>query len=236
MSLRMNLYGFTPTEVIDCIGSTDQNIQQDAKREVSRLLRAEADQAKARGWLRTIFGGRAVSLRKDRPALAVGDDGGLVITQVETEIHALALFGLVQAVRANRYLDISAESSHWHQKAVSSLYAEMSACGFFRSGNVPIEFHTWISQLIDGTPLFGDSFWSDWSYYSILERRELAQFGNVLQSAITYQREIPEEIPEDVARTITRTLSNQGKRFASDFSGWCSQLSQVGQDAFILWS
>jgi hypothetical protein len=92
-----------------------------------------------------------------------------------------------------------------------------------------------MSNLSNGSPLFGDDFRTHWSYYSIFTNQELAGIIPVFQAAAAFQRPLPEGYPEQVTKTMKTGLSESGKQFIGDLVLWFGQIHQAGQDAFILW-
>ena len=102
--------------------------------------------------------------------------------------------------------------------------------------SAPVEFHTWMTKLCNGSPMFGHDFRTKWSFYSIISNIELAAMIPVFKSAMEYQRPLPPGHPEDAIKKMATGLSDMSKEFVSDLIRWFRQLHQAGQDAFIVWT
>jgi hypothetical protein len=89
--------------------------------------------------------------------------------------------------------------------------------------------------LMQGTPLFGDEFRTQWEFYSILSQQALSGFVPVLQSALMFNRPVPQEMPEQMRQSYKTGLSEDAKKFAADLITWFTQIRDAGQDAFIMW-
>lgn len=231
MALRLNLYGFEQQAVLDVLGSGDRAVLAAAVEHLSKAFRDPAVVSKAKAWLTTLIM-VGCPLRTDRIVPTVGDDGGLLVMQMETEIHVFVVNSIVRAVAKADHKDLAMDSSTYHYSAVTALQRELSACKF----PVPKEYYRWMHVLSSGMPLFGDQFHSDWSFYSILANSELAEFIPVLRAAATYERKLPEGIPPEELFRHAVSLSEPGKKFADDLARWFAEIHVAGQDAFVIWS
>lgn len=235
MSLRMNLYGCDLQSVTASFGSQDEGLLKRAIDNLAQILQPGDDLNKAICWLQTIIKTN-VPLRVNRPAPFVSEDGGLLVCQLEAEIHVLALHCLVTAVRREEHLNLTEESSFWNHVAVTELQMELSSCRFEPS-DVPLsQLLNYFAILIKGTPFFGDDFRSSWSIYSFLPHSELSHLTTALQDALTYERMLPEKMPEEIRQQYTTKLSDGMNTFVSEFIGWLKQLDRSGQDMYLIWS
>lgn len=235
MALRMNLYGCRLESLTELLGSKDSAVSADASERLAKAIRNEDDLAMAKAWLGRLID-RGYPLRESRPSIQAPESGELLVAHLETELHALALSSLVEATLDRGGRDYSVESSHWHHSSIDALYNDLARCGFTRSRDCPVRLHEWISSLSNGTPLFGDDFRSEWSFYSILRNDDLAGLLDVFRAAVEFTRELAEEVPHELRSTIQVRLSHEGRSFITDLSKWFSQIHQARQDAFILWS
>lgn len=233
MSLRMNLYGWSFDAFRQVLGSKDSAVLESASKRLTESLK-EPELSKARGWLRTLLWD-GFPPRQDRPPSAEPEDGGLLTVQMETESHVFAVYSIVRSIAQSPNVDLATESSDWTHSAVSSLYQDLSACGFSRSKDCPVRFHNWISQLSNGTALFGDDFRTQWSFYSWFTNHDLESVIPVLQAAAKFTRPVPEGYPEEARMKIPTGVSEDGKKYIADLLGWFGQLQTTGRDAFVLW-
>jgi hypothetical protein len=215
------------------LGSKDSSLLHAASAILEKSLK---DDAAIRGklWLETLIE-RGYPLRTERDPLALPADGGLLRMQLETETHAFAIYSLARALAGERWLDLAGESSVWNHGAVNSYFSELSACGFMRSKECPPKFWLWMAALGNGTPLFGDDFRTDWSFYCVLSNEDLVSLIKFLEATLAFVRTLPESIPNEAKATMKVGLSEQGKSFAGDLSRWLTQIQSLGQDAFIMW-
>jgi hypothetical protein len=154
---------------------------------------------------------------------------------METEVHVFAAYCLARTIARHDHLDLASESSHWAHPAVGSLYRELASCGFTKSKNCCVQYFSWMSGLSNGSPLFGDDFRTEWSFYTLFSNRDLAAMIPVFQAAGDFKRSLPEEYPEELTKQMATSLSDGGKAFVLDLIKWFGQIQRAGQDAFILW-
>jgi hypothetical protein len=230
----MNLYGWSLQAFRNVLGSNNNAVLQAATAHLSESLKEESALARGKAWLRTLIEA-GFPLREDREPQSVPADGGLLTVQMETEAHAIVVYCIARAIRHDDFLDLSGESSHWAHPAVGTVYRELAQCGFTKSKQCPREYFGWMSNLSNGSPLFGDDFRTHWSYYSIFTNQELAAIIPVLQAAAEFQKSVPEGYPEEITKNLQLSLSDTGKEFVGDLITWFSQIQHAGQDAFILW-
>lgn len=232
----MNLRGWSFPNFQQLLGSNDSAVLEKASELISETLEKEpAQQAKAKAWLRTLIQ-NGFAIREDRETSSEPADGGLLLVPMETEAHVFTVYCMARATARDDCLDLASESSSWHHSAVAALYDELSALKFHLSGKCPVEYHTWMSKLSNGSPIFGDDFLTDWSFYTLFSNRELAAMIPVLQAAADFQRSLPEGYPEEFTKKMATELSDFGKKFVLDLIKWYGQIQLAGQDAFILWS
>lgn len=230
----MNLYGWSLSAFTQVLGCKDSAVLERATARLSEALPMEPAQSKAKAWLHCLIND-GFRLRKDRAPAREPADGGLLTLQMETETHVIALYCLVQAIARDDYLHLAAESSHWAHPAVGSLDRELASCGFTKSKDCRVEYFSWMSRLSNGSPLFGDDFHTEWSFYTQFSNRELAAMIPVFQAAADFRRSLPQGYPEEITKRMTTGLSDGGKEFVLNLIKWFGQLQRAGQDAFILW-
>jgi hypothetical protein len=230
----MNLYGWHLSSFTEVLGSKNSALLEAASARLLEALPKEPGLSKAKAWLKTLIE-TGSSLRQDRPPPSEPADGGLLTVQMETEIHVTVVHCLARAIARPDHLDLAGESSNWKHPAVGSLYNELAACEFKHSGKCPVDYHTWMLTLSIGSPIFGDDFRTDWSFYSLFTNQELAAIIPVFQAAEQFKRSLPDNLPEDYRAKMRTSLSEGGKEFIGDLITWFSQIQQAGQDAFILW-
>jgi hypothetical protein len=229
----MNLYGWSFESFTQVLGSKNAAILEAAAARLSECLN-EPNLSKGKAWLTTLIE-TGFPLQRDRPTPPEPAGGGLLNVQMETEVHVFVVHSIARAIAHGDYLDLAGESSTWQHPAIASLYNELSACEFKRSGKCPVEYFTWMWKLSDGSPIFGDDFRSDWSFYSLFTNQELAAIVPVFQAAEQFKRSLPDNLPEDYRAKMKTGLSEGGKQFIGDLIKWFSAIQQAGQDAFILW-
>lgn len=234
MALRMNLYGCQISAIHEAVGSKSDTLLEAASAQVADTLNEESARAKAIAWLETLIQ-TGHPLNSARPHPSVPEDGSLLVSHVETEIHVCALHCLIQGIQRDDWLDLSGQSSHWHHSAISALYNDLAACGFTKSTECPMELFRCLESLNHGTPLFGDDFRTDWSYYSLLPTNEVVGFIQALKVAVEFKRSIPDFIPEHLRETMVISLTDEAREFVTELSGWLRQIADSGQDAYILW-
>ena len=234
LSLRMNLYGWRLSALLHVLGSKDTSVLEGTTALLAKTLTKEPVLSKAKAWLRTLIES-GFPLAKDREPPSVPADGDLLTVQMETEAHVFVMHCLARTIASHDHLDLASESSHWAHAGVGSLYQELASCGFTRSKNCCVEFFSWMSRLSEGSPLFGDDFRSEWSFYTLFTNEELAAMLPVFQAAADFRRPIPEGYSEEARNNIKTTLSDISKEFISDLIKLFGQIHQAGQDAFILW-
>ena len=233
MSLRMNLYGWSFDSFTQVLGSKNAAVLEAATARLTECIH-EPNLSRGKAWLTTLIE-TGFPLRRDRQPPPEPAGGGLLNVPMETEVHVFVVHSIARAIAHDDYLDLAAESSNWKHPAVGSLYNELAACEFKRSGKCPVEYHTWMWKLIDGSPLFGDDFRTEWSFYSLFTNQELAAIIPVFQAAEQYKRSVPDNLPEDYKAKLRTSLSEGGKQFIGDLIKWFSAIQRAGQDAFILW-
>ena len=234
MSLRMNLYGWRLSFFTQVLGSKDSALLEAATGRLSEALPKEPALSKARAWLQTLIES-GFPLRQHRPPPSEPADGGLLAVQMETAIHVAVVHCLARAIAREDDLDLAIDSSSWKHPVVDLLYNELAACEFHHSGKCPVEFHSWMDKLSNGSPIFGDDFRTSWEFYSWFSNEELVAIIPVFQAAEGFKRTLPENLREDYKAKIRTSLSEGGKQFIADLIKWFSAIQRAGQDAFILW-
>ena len=197
---------------------------------LAECLSSEPAHSKAKAWLRTLIDD-GFPLRQDRDPPAEPSDGGLLTVCMETEIHVTVVHCIARAISS----DLTVDTSHWKHSSTGALYNDSVACGFTRSKECRMEYFSWMGSLGNGTPLFGDDFRTEWSFYTVFTNQELAAMLPVLRAAVDFKRPLTEEYPEEVRREIRMELSESAKSFSTDLINWFGQIQKAGQDAFILW-
>jgi hypothetical protein len=234
MSLRLNIYGWSLAAFKKEIGSKNSAVLEKATALIAETLTKEPNQSWAKAWLRTLIMD-GFPFQQDRAPSAAPADGGLLTVQMETEAHVFATYCLARAIALPEHLDLATDSSNWKHPSVAALNDELRACGFTKTKTCGLQYFSWISALGNGTPLFGDDFRTDWSFYSIFDNSDLALMVPVFRAAADFRRTLPEGYPAEHASQIAMSLSDDGKAFALDLVRWFEQIHQAGQDAFILW-
>jgi hypothetical protein len=230
----MNLYGWSINSFTQVLGSKNAPVLEAATARLSEYL-DEPNLSKGKAWLTNLIQ-TGFPLRGDRPPPSECAGGGLLTVQMESEVHVSVVHSIARAIADDNYLDLAGESSSWSHPAVGSLYNELAACEFKHSGKCPVEYHTWMWTLSNGSPIFGDDFRTDWSFYSLFTNQELAAIVPVFQAAEQFKRSLPDKLPEDYRAKMRTSLSEGGKHFIGDLIKWFSAIQRAGQDAFILWS
>ena len=234
MALRMNLYGCDLKRFLDVLGSKNTSARSAAETCLSESLTNPVVLGKARAWLGRLID-EGYPLRSERPQPSVSEDGSLLVTQLETELHAVVVYSLMRTLFKDACLDLSRESSTWHYSAIVAFDNELGKCGFMRSKECPTMFIHWMSALTGGSPLFGDGFRSDWSFYTVLKNDELTSLVGAIETAQKFEKHIPDSYPETFRKASFTKLSDAGNQFARAFGGWLRRIQQAGQDAFIYW-
>jgi hypothetical protein len=229
----MNLYGWRLDSFLQVLGSKDGTVLEAATGRLSECL-DEPNRSKGKAWLTKLIE-TGFPRREDRRPPSEPADGGLLTVQMETEVHVFVVHSIARAIAHDDYLDLAGESSNWQHPAIGSLYNELAACEFKRSGACPVEYHTWMWKLINGSPIFGDDFQTEWSFYSLLSNQELAAIIPVFQAAEQFKRSLPDNLPDDYRAKLKTSLSAGGKQFIGDLIKWFSAIQRAGQDAFVLW-
>jgi hypothetical protein len=230
----MNLYGWHLSSFKQALGSKDAALLEAVTARLSEALPAEPALSKARAWLQTLIES-GFPLRQDRQPPSEPANGVLLTVQMETEVHVTVVHCLARAIALDDHLDLAGESSDWAHPAVGSLHQELASCGFTRSTNCCVQYFTWMLRPSKGSPLFGDDFRTDWSFYTWFTNGELATMIPVFQAAADFKRPLPKGYPAEARKKMRRGLSDSGKEFIGDLIKWFSQIQQAGQDAFILW-
>ena len=234
MALRMNLYGCSFQGFLDVLGSKDASALSAAETCLCESLSDPVVLGKARAWLRRLIE-EGYPLQSQRPQPSVSEDGSLLVTQLETELHAVVVYSLMRTLFKDTCLDLAVESSTWHYSAIVALDNELGACGFMRSKECPTMFIDWMSALTGGSPLFGDGFRSDWSFYTVLTNEELTSLIAALEVARKFEKHIPDNYPETFRKAAFTKLSDAGNKFAKELGDWLRRIQQAEQDAFIYW-
>jgi hypothetical protein len=230
----MNLYGWRLSSFTQVLGSKDPALLEATTARLSEALSEESALSKARAWLQTLIES-GFPLRQHRPPPSEPADGGLLAVQMETAIHVAVVHCLARAIARPDDLDLAMDSSSWGHPAVGSLYDELAACGFTRSKDCSLQYHSWMLKPIKGFPLFGDDFRTGWEFYTWFTNEELAAMVPVFQAAAVFQRPVPKGYSEEALKKVRLGLSDRGKQFIGDLIRWFGQIQQAGQDAFILW-
>jgi hypothetical protein len=230
----MNLYGWSMPAFRQALGSKDSAVLEKATARLSETLPKEPGLSRAKAWLRTLIE-NGFPLQQDREPASDPADGGLLTVQMETEVHVFAIYCLARAIARNEHLDLASESSHWAHSAVRSLYQELASCGFTRSKSCSVQFFSWMSSLSNGSPMFGDDFRTEWSFYTLFSNQDLVAMTPVLQAAADFKRALPEGYPEELTKKMLTGLSDGSKEFVGELLKWFGQIQRAGQDAFILW-
>jgi hypothetical protein len=234
LSLRMNLYGWSLPAFRQVLGSNDPAVLEKATALITKTLPKEPAQSQAKAWLRTLVE-YGFPFQQEREPFPEPADGGLLTVQMETEAHVFTVHCLARAIAREGHLDLAGESSNWAHPAVASLYRELASCGFTKSKSCCVEYFSWMSSFSKGSPLFGDDFRTEWSFYSLFSNRDLAAMIPVFQAAADFKRALPEGYPKEVANKMATGLSDGGKAFVLDLIKWFGQIQQAGQDAFVIW-
>lgn len=234
MSLRMNIYGWSQTTFEQVLGSKNADVLERATSLITETIPQEPAQSKAKAWLRTLVE-NGFPLRHRREPSAEPVDGGLLTVQMETEAHVFAIFCLARVIASDDHLDVAKESSQWTHPAVRALYRDLASCGFTKSKNCCVEYFSWMAGLSNGTPLFGDDFRTEWSFYTQFSNQDLGKMIPVFQAAADFRRTLPEGIPDEIARTYATGLPDVSKSYILDLIKWFGHIHQAGQDALILW-
>jgi hypothetical protein len=234
----MHVYGWSFNSFIDVLASNNAAVLSAATTRLAEAIDDPATLSRGQAWLKTLIE-TGFPLARDRKP-SPQPDGGLLTLHMETEYHVLALHAIVRAIAGEGYLDLSEESLNWTHAAVSTLHNELASLGFSRpTSDDPkrwfMDYVRWMSGLSNGTPLFGDDFRTQWSFYTCFDNQELAAVKPVLQAATDFQKRLAEDMPDDVRSSYKTSLSEDGKAFVAAQTKWFGQIQQVGQDAFILW-
>jgi hypothetical protein len=230
----MNLYGWSLSDFKQILGSRDFAVLEKANALNSETFTKEPTQSKAKAWLRTLIED-GFPLQQESEQSSEPEDGGLLTVPMETEIHVFVVHCLARAIARDDFLDLASESSRWAHPAVGSLYGELATIGFTKSKDCGVQFFSWMSSLSNGSPLFGDDFRTEWSFYTHFSNGDLAAMIPVFQAATGFTRILPEELPEELTKQLATSLSSNGKEFLLDLIKWFGKIHQAGQDAFILW-
>ena len=233
MSLRMNLYGWSLDSFLDVLGSKNAAVLKAASAHLTESYPDKPEYAKkAKAWLRTLINTR-VPLQRDRKPLAVPDNGGLMMVQMETELYAWVTFSILRAIAREDHLNPATQS--YKHPSIRMLWDEFINCRFVDSKECPWQIHWWMGQLEGGTPLFGDGFRTSWSYYTIFTNADLGEIIRVFHAGARFKRKVPRSVPKEVREKLQKSLSRGGKEFIADLMNWFGQIHKAGQDAFIMW-
>ena len=127
-------------------------------------------------------------------------DGGLLTVQMETANHVAVVHCLARAIAREDDLDLAIDSSSWKHPAVASLYNELMACEFHHSGKCPVEFHSWMDKLSNGSPIFGDDFRTSWEYYTCFTNEEEEAVGLASRATWLLETDIKEKVGVNFSR------------------------------------
>jgi hypothetical protein len=230
----MNLYGWSMQSFRSVLASANASVLKAATAYFVESQKNESAITRGKAWLQTIIN-KGFPLREEREQPAEPEEGALLTMQMETEAHVFAIYSIMRATAADNYLDLARDSSNWAHPVVSAFYRELGDCRFSQSKQCPRELHSWIWKLNHGTPLFGDDFRTDWSFYTTFTNPELAAIVPVFEAVVDYERPVPEGRPDYPKSTVKTRLSEGPRQFAQDLSKWFGQIKEAGQDAFILW-
>jgi hypothetical protein len=233
MSLRINLYGWSTDAFKKVLGSGNVDVLMKAEEKLATFLQ-EPQLSHGMTWLRTLIH-KGYPMREQRGPVTVPEDGGPVTLRMETETHVFVVHAVGQAIAGTGDLDLSLESSNWKHQAILALRQEILACRFLDKYPRSREFWGWGHGLLHGTPLFGDDFRTEWSFYAIFQNGELKDVAELLRAAIAFERKLPEGILEEARKRMAVGLSKDGKQFAGELAGWFERIQETGRDAFILW-
>lgn len=150
-------------------------------------------------------------------------------------VRSRALHSLFQALREGQWLDLAGESSAWTLDGLNDLYADLVACGFAGSPSCSGTLLENLGRLRDGTPLFGDGFLTEWSYYSILRRSEVLELVADLTAAVDFERPLPAYVPPQVRDQMVLRLSPGALELATQLGAWCARIAAAGEDVYALW-
>jgi hypothetical protein len=232
----MNIYGWSQDDFVAVVGSKNSSLIEKASAILSASLR-EPTLAKGQAWLRKLIM-EGYPFRSEHKQPSEPEDGGLWTMQMETEAHAITMYCIARAISRDEHLNLASDSSYWSHPSVEAFYREAQSCQFPRSKDCPREYYTWMHQLGNGTPVFGDEFRSAWCFYTLFSNDELKSMIPVFQAAVDFERTLPEGIPPEIARhaqSMPDRFSDSGKNFARDLVKWFEQIQKADQDAFILW-
>jgi hypothetical protein len=235
MSLRPNVFGWSFQGLKQVLRSKDAEVLRQASLMITAARLETLDQQRALTWLRTLIDD-GLSLRSERPRPSLGDDGGLLTVQVETEFHALVVISLVQTIAHKQELNWTEDSSDWKHEGISAVWNEATACRFTGSDKCALHFFKGMAALSRGTPLFGDDLRSDWSLYTYMLHADLAGFIAGLRAVESFERRLPTDIPEKYRKELPTSLSDNAKLFVHKLSEWFSRIEQAGQDFFVMWT
>ena len=235
MALRMNLYGCSLVAIYEAIGSNSEVLLASASMMVTDLLRDDSERDNAIKWLGTLIQ-YGYPLKGVRSKPSAPEDGSLLVAHFETEAHILALHCLIQSIRKDNWGDLSERSSHWHRTAISALYKNLATCGCLKSSDCPTALFRCIEVLGNGSPLFGDDFYTDWSYYALIPQQDLIDFVRGLEFAITYAGPFSNDISRHTSDAAVTQLSDDGREFVNELSSWFTEIANLNQDAYVFWS
>jgi hypothetical protein len=235
----MNLYGWSFQSFRDVLGSKNPSILKAATAHFAESQPDESVLARGKAWLQTLIE-TGYPLQRDCHLPTAPANGGLLTMQMETDTHAFAVYSLTRAIARDDHLDLSGESSDWAHPAASSLWAEVVACKFTRPESSDVRqwitnYVRWMTGLTEGTPLFGDAFRSQWSFYTWFSNEDLAAMVPVLQISAEFELPMPPNLPEEIRAKRKTRLSEGARSFIADLIKWFTRIQEAGQDAFILW-
>ncbi len=234
MALRMNLFGWHQDAFAKVLGSKDSHILEQATEHLSKALTREPSLSEAKAWLHKLID-HGYTLRENRSPPTASSDGDLVVVRMELETHIFAVHSLVRAIALPDDINLATRSSYWWHSSVAAIVDDFTNCGFSKTKLYSRQFVIWLSKMNKGSPLFGDDFLTPWSFYTCIRMGELTEIIPVLQAALDFKRPLPEGAPEEYLKTIKTELSPTGKQFVQDLITWFKEITEAGQDAFIMW-
>lgn len=235
MSLRMNLYGCDFDALKATIMSGDEDLLQRASGRLDEIFKDSEWARELSGkWLEKLIK-HGCPLKESHDNLAVPEDGGLLVSQLEAETHVFAIHSIFESLKNDTWLNLSGPSSNYTPTAVRRLYRELDDCEFLSSDQCPEQLANCLVSISTGTPLFGDGFHTNWSYYCFLENQKLLEMQRGLEAALTHKKFIPDYVPEEVKKDYFLELSEGGRKFTNELLNWLGSLTEADQDLYIIW-
>jgi len=236
MSLRLNLYGRDLSAFYDALGSGDSKLEQRAGQILSQQMKDADCCDLGLKWLSRMIHSSPV-LRTQRGDLKTPTDGNLITQILEGESHIWAVHSLLAALSTDEDPNFSGESSIWNIQAISGFYQAARACDFTKSAECPRAFYRFYESAIQGTPVFGDAFHTSWSFYSIFERKMIAEIRLALNALEEYERDLS-RATDDIRKMFSKeqiSISDDWKDFSRSLSKWFEAIESSNRDALIFW-